>query len=161
MGAQVVATASTDEKLQLTQQLGADATINYTQADWPAQVRRATSDYGVDIVMDSVGGSIGRESLSLLAPRGKWIVYGALSAEGNALSFDQITQMIFNNQSVHGFSIYGFQNEIPEALSQLFDWVQAGKLRVVADHQFALSEAAQAHRAIEARQTTGKVVLIP
>ena len=161
MGARVIATASTDEKLQLTRQLGADATVNYTHADWAAQVRRTTDDYGVDVVMDSAGGRVGQESLSLLAPRGKWIVYGALSAEGNALSFDQITQMIFNNQSLHGFSIYGFQEEVPQALSQLFGWVQAAKLRVVTDHSFALSEAAQAHRAIEARQTTGKVVLIP
>ena len=160
MGAQIIATASTDEKLRLTQQLGADATVNYTQTDWVAQVHRATDDYGVDVVMDSVGGRIGRESLGLLAPRGKWIVYGALSAEGNALSFDQVTQMIFNNQSLHGFSIYGFQEEIPTALSQLLTWVQEGKLRTVVDYQFALSEAEKAHQAIEARQTTGKVVLV-
>ena len=69
--------------------------------------------------------------------------------------------MIFNNQSLYGFSIYGFQELIPAALQQLFAWVQEKKLHAVVNHQFALSEAAQAHQAIEARQTTGKVVLVP
>ena len=158
-GTQVIATASTDKKRQLAQQLGADATVDYTQADWTTDVRRVTHERGVDVIMDSVGGPIGKESLNLLAPRGQWIVYGTLSSEGNALSFEEITQLIFNNQSLHGFSIYGFQDEIPAALSQLFRWVQDQKLRVVVDHQFPLLEAAQAHRAIEARQTTGKVIL--
>ena len=160
--AYVIGTASTPEKLELIRQLGGDQAIDYNQSGWAAAVKAATGGPGADVILDSVGGNIGQESFGCLAPFGRLVVYGALSLDTNHLSAEQVTQLIFQNQSVTGFAIYGFTPEqIGAALGTLFGYLLEGRLQVVARHAFPLVEAAAAHRAIENRQTTGKVVLLP
>jgi NADPH2:quinone reductase len=161
-GGRVIGTASTGAKLELIGQLGGDQRIDYSQPGWVAAVKAATGGQGADVIFDSVGGDIGRQSFGCLAPFGRLVVYGALSLDTNHLSAEQVTQLIFQNQSVTGFAIYGFTPEqIGAALGTLFGYLLAGRLQVVARHAFPLVEAAAAHRAIENRQTTGKVVLLP
>lgn len=89
------------------------------------------------------------------------MLYGALSQETNFISQEQVMQLIFQNQSVTGFSLYSYSLDvIQEALGKLFTYLLEGRLKVVSQHAFPLVEAAAAHRAIEQRQITGKVVLL-
>ncbi|WP_046247122.1 quinone oxidoreductase family protein [Hymenobacter terrenus] len=158
---QVIATASTPTKLDLTRRLGADVAINYSDADWPAQVLAATNGQGVDTVLDSVSGTVGDQSLAVLAPFGRWVSYGAPSTSGTQIGAEQVMQMIFRNQSFVGFALYGITPErIQQALQVMFAYVGEGKLQVIVDQTFPLADAAVAHRAIEERRTTGKVLLV-
>ena len=156
-----VGTAGTEEKRDLVRSLGADQAVSYSQPDWVERVKEATGGRGVDVVLDSVNGSIGAERYRCLAPFGKLVLYGALSRETNPISPEQVMQLIFQNQSVTGFSLYSFSPDVIQgALGRLFAYLREGSLKVVARHAFPLVEAAAAHRAIEGRQTTGKVVLL-
>ncbi len=149
-------TASTGPKLDLIRELGSDEGIDYTQPGWVAAVKAATGGQGADVIFDSVGGSIGQESFRCLAPFGRLVVYGALSLDTNHLSAEQVMQLIFQNQSVAGFAIYGFTPpQIGAALGALFGYLLEGRLQIVAWHGFPLVEAA-AHRAIENRKRRAK-----
>ena len=158
----MIGTASTGAKLDLIRALGGDEAIDYTESGWVEAVKAATGGQGADVIFDSVGGSIGQESFGCLAPFGRLVVYGAMSLDTNHLSSELITRMIFQNQSVAGFAIYGFTpQQIGAALGALFGYLLEGRLQVVTRHAFPLVEAATAHQAIENRQTTGKVILLP
>jgi NADPH2:quinone reductase len=161
-GGRVIGTASTGAKLDLIRALGGDEAIDYTESGWVEAVKAATGGQGAEVIFDSVGGSIGQESFGCLAPFGRLVVYGAMSLDTNHLSSELITRMIFQNQSVSGFAIYGFTpQQIGAALGALFGYLLEGRLQVVTRHAFPLVEAATAHQAIENRQTTGKVILLP
>ncbi|GAB3220913.1 quinone oxidoreductase family protein [Spirosoma arcticum] len=157
----VIATASTDEKLALAHSLGADATINYSHADWPQQVKLASGNTGVAIILDAVGGDVFQRSLECLAPFGRLINYG--NSSGNPSSVN-VWQLTVPNQSVSGFYLGGYFRQprlIEEAYGFLFSHAAGGQLNVHIGQTLPLCEAAQAHRLLESRQTTGKVVLIP
>lgn len=155
-GARVIGTASTAAKLETVAQLGADATINYTGADWAEQVLAATGGKGVDLLIEMVGGEIGARNVELLAAGATMIVYGAASGEDFQIS---ALGLLGKNLTVRGYTLY---SESPETLAEftreLTAHVEAGRLRITV-REFPLAEAAAAHRAIEGRQTTGKVVL--
>lgn len=155
-GARVIGTASTAEKLQTVSSLGADVTVNYTEADWTEQVLAASASKGVDLLIEMVGGAIGRQNIRCLAAGGTMIVYGAASGEDFQIS---ALGLMAKNQTVKGYTLY---NETPESLEnftrELMSHVEAGRLQIMVQ-EFALADAAAAHRAIEGRQTTGKVVL--
>ncbi len=156
----VIGLASTDEKRAEVQRLGADAAIDYTQDGWPEQVKAATGGASVDIYLDASGDS--RGGLKPLAKGGYWIVYGAQSQSETALTGADLMGMVFGVQTIRGWNL----NEAPPetvgaALSQLIAWVADGRLSIIARDRFPLAQAAEAHRAIESRRTTGKVVLEP
>lgn len=155
-GARVLGTASSAEKLALVTSLGADVGINYTETDWFEQVLRATNGKGADLIIEMVGGEIGRQNLKCLAPLGTMIVYGAASGEDYQIS---PLGLLPKMQTVKGYTLMLESAENVAAYSQeLSDLVSAGQLQVSVQ-TFPLAEAAAAHAAIEGRQTTGKVVL--
>jgi NADPH2:quinone reductase len=159
-GAIVLATASSDDRLAKLADFGLDHGINYSQPDWVQQVRGLTGGNGVDLVVDSVGGSVLRGSIQCLRYRGRAITVG--SAGRDPQPFD-ISLLGAGNHSLTGVFL-GAEIVSPRAQAMVADLVAdvaAGRLRVLVDRTFPLSEAAAAHAYIESRQATGRVVLIP
>ncbi len=155
-GARVIGTASTTEKLTLVKELGADVAINYTEADWTKQVLAATEGKGVDLLIEMVGGEIGSRNVACLAAGGTMIVYGAASGEDFQIS---ALGLLGKNLIVRGYTLY---SETPDTLAtftgELMSHIEAKRLRIMVQ-EFPFADVAAAHRAIESRQTTGKVVL--
>lgn len=157
----VIGLASTEAKRAKVKELGADTALDYTQADWAAQVKAATGGNGADIFLDASGDNE-NGGLKPLAKGGHWVVYGAQSASEAGLSGAALQGMIFGGQTLRGYSLYEATPEaIAEALKQLVAWTGGGRLTIIAHDKFALADAAEAHRAIAERRTTGKVVLEP
>ena len=157
----VIGLASTDEKRAKVKELGADFAIDYTQEGWAEQVKSATGGKGADIFLDASGDNKGG-GVKPLARGGHWIVYGAQSSSDTGLSGADLLSMLFNAQTLRGWTLYEVPREtIGAALEQLIGWTLSGKLTIIAKDKFALADAAEAHRAIESRHTTGKVVLEP
>lgn len=156
-GARVIGTASTPEKLRLVENLGADAAFNYTEADWTEQVLAATGGNGVDLLIEMVGGEVGKQNVKLLAAGATMIVYGAASGRDFPVS---ALNLMSKNLTVRGYTLY---SETPATVEQftreLMSQVEGGRLQISVQ-EFALADAAAAHRAVEGRQTTGKVVLV-
>ena len=152
-GARVLTTASTDEKLQKARELGADETINYTQADWPKEVRRLTDRKGVDVVVEHTGAQTWPGSISSLKNNGRLVTCGATSGYD---ARTDLRQVFYRHLTLLG-SFMGSKAELLEAMK----FVRAGKIRAVVDRVLPLSEARQAHEAIEERAQFGKIVLKP
>jgi NADPH2:quinone reductase len=156
----VVATASTTQKRDLAAELGADACVDYTSADWWREVQAATGGCGADVILDAVGGDIGEQSLNCLAPFGRLVVYGV--ASGRLASYAG-SQLMHKNQSIAGYwltSRLAHDGSSAQVVPQLLELAGQGTIKSVVRHVFPLEEAAEAHRAISGRHTTGKVVLI-
>jgi NADPH:quinone reductase len=157
----VVALASSDEKLKLLKTLGADTAINYSDADWPEQVRRATDGSGVDVVLQMSSGSVGEESFKLAAPGGRIVIFGAQNYH-DTISTEQVRQLIWMNQTAAGFAFPALAPEqIAESLPSFLEIVRKGKVHIFAEHSFPLSQASIALEALLSRKTIGKVVLTP
>jgi NADPH2:quinone reductase len=156
----VIALASTPKKLELTQSLGADLAFNYQNQVWIDQVKEATGGKGIDIIYDSVGSAITRECFSALAPLGE-LVFAALNR--CQLTARDLETMFNRNQSIRGFALLPLLNAftLKDELSRLFDLAQSGALKVLVGGRYPLEQVAEAHRVLENRLTTGKVVLIP
>jgi NADPH:quinone reductase len=156
----VIGTASNAEKLDLVRRLGADAAINYTEQDWVEQVKNATGGRGTDIVLEMVGGTISEQSLQCLAPFGRMVVYGA--ASGQITQFSGI-QLMYKNQTIIGYwlaSQTSRPDRIAQAIMNVMQYLSNGKLEIIVGQTFPLEQAAEAHRAIAERRTTGMVVLL-
>jgi NADPH2:quinone reductase len=162
MGAsKIIATASNVEKLAVAKSLGADELINYTESDWAQKVKDATGGKGVDLILDSTGGEILRNSFSCLAPFGRLINCG--NSSGGSTSIDAFT-LINDNHILQGFglaSYFGKPDLMQETYQYLFSQAATGKLKVHIGQTFPLKDAAEAHRQMGNRKTTGKIVLIP
>ncbi|RJG42902.1 zinc-binding dehydrogenase [Mesorhizobium sp. DCY119] len=156
----VIAAASTQEKRDLARSLGADIPIDYTASDWAGRVRDATGGIGADIVYEFVGGALTRASLEALAPCGE-IVFGALGRFD--LDAADLEGMFNKNQSLRGFALLPLLTpaNLKSDLAELFEEAASGRLKVLQGVSYPLDQAAEAHKAIEERRTTGKVVLIP
>lgn len=152
----VIAAASTAEKRNFTCSLGADATVDYTKTDWAKEVR-------ADIIYESVGGAVTKASLEALAPLGQLVIYGALNIQEFQLGVPELLGLIFKNQSVTGFAVAPLLTpaSLREGLSELFELAVGGQLKVTIGGTYPLERVAEAHRALEDRRTTGKLVLVP
>lgn len=159
----VIALASTPEKRALTLGLGADAAVDYTAPGWTEQVLALTDGAGPDVVLESVGGAVTGAALSVLAPRGVMVVYGALNIQRFSLGVPELLQLIFQNQSVLGFALVTLltAETLRADLELLFRRARDGSLRTRIGGRFSLADAASAHRALQSRQTAGKLVLVP
>jgi NADPH2:quinone reductase len=161
-GAFVIGTASTDEKRKLAHEAGADETIDYTTQDFAAETKRITNGAGVNVVYDSVGKTTFDKSLDCLALRGMMALFGQSS--GPVLPFDpQILNRkgsLFLTRPTLNHYI-ATREELISRSDELLGWVQSGGLSVRIGAEFRLDQAADAHRALEARKTTGKVILVP
>jgi NADPH:quinone reductase len=161
-GAYVIGTASTPEKRALARDAGADDVIDYTTLDFTVETRRLTNGAGVHVVYDSVGKTTFDKSLDCLVPRGTMALFGQSS--GRVPPFDpQILNRkgsLFLTRPTLAHYILT-RDELEQRAKDLFDWVNRGLLHVHIGAEFPLSRAADAHAALEGRQTTGKVLLLP
>lgn len=158
---QVIAGASTQAKRDIALKLGADAAIDYTSAEWPREVRRLTGDRGVDIVLEMTGGPTLGQALDALGSFGRMVVYGFASGE---LAYVDPQRLTGPNQSVIGFFLGGFFKQpdlVKKTLAEIVDHIVQGRLALQVGAGFPLSRAQDAHRLIESRGSTGKVVLHP
>lgn len=158
----VIAAASTPEKLGFARSLGADVGVDYTRPGWVEEARAATGDAGPDIIYESVGGAVTSASLEALAPNGELVIYGALNIQSFELGVPELLGLIFKNQSVTGFAVAPLltSESVKTDLAELFRLAVDGKLRVTIGGTFPLERVAEAHRALETRRTTGKIVLV-
>ena len=159
-GATVLATASSDDRLERLREFGMDHGINYSDSGWVDAVRGATSGRGVDLVVDSVAGKVLAGSLQSLAYRGRCITVG--SAGRDPQPIDVSALMMGNNSLTGVFLGAEIVNErTREMIGRHIHDVAAGNLRVVVDRTFPLADAAAAHAYIESRLAVGRVVLVP
>ncbi len=159
----VIAMASSAEKLALARELGADAGVDYTQADWPEQVRAATEGAGPDLVFDASGGEIPGQCLALLAPFGRLVLYGPLSLADFRPESEALKALIFGNRTIAGFSLLPHlaPGRLAGELGELFRLAISGELRLLPGAIFPLAQASAAHAALESRRTAGKLLLLP
>jgi NADPH2:quinone reductase len=162
LGATVFGTVSTEEKARLAKQAGADEVILYTKTDFAAEVKRLTTGRGVHVVYDSVGQSTFEKSLDCLRPRGYLALFGQSS--GPVPPFDLASLAAKGSLFVTRPSLLDYMSDREELLQRandLFNWIDSGELKLRIDKTFPLAEVAEAHRQLEGRKTTGKVLLIP
>jgi NADPH2:quinone reductase len=161
-GARVIGTVSTQEKAALAKGAGADEVILYMEQDFEAEVKRLTDGKGAEVIYDSVGRDTFMKGLNCLKPRGYMVLYGQASGPVEPIDPQILNQKgsLFLTRPSLGYYIPTRQELLARA-NDLFDWMSAGELNVRVDRKFKLSEAAEAHHYMEARQTKGKVLLIP
>jgi NADPH2:quinone reductase len=162
IGARVIATVSTDEKAKLAREAGADEVILYTQSDFEVETKRLTGGKGVDVVYDSVGKTTFEKGLNVLRPRGMMVLFGGSS--GAVPPFDLITLSQKGSLFVTRPSLLNYiasREELVARSGAVFGMIAAGKLKLRIDHLYPLAEAQRAHRELEGRKTTGKLLLIP
>ncbi len=161
-GARVLATVGNDAKASLARAAGADAVCVYTRENFAAAARAFTEGRGVDVVYDGVGAATFEGTLDSLRPRGMFVSYG--NASGAVPPFSPLVLMqkgslFFTRPTVADYT--ATPAELQARAAELFAWVRAGTLRVTIGAVFPLAAAAEAHRALEGRQTTGKILLRP
>jgi NADPH2:quinone reductase len=157
----VIATASTQEKLDLARDLGADVLINYTEEDWPEKVREATEGNGADVILEMVGGDFPRKNLHCLNAFGRMVVYGAASGDRGSLV---PAALMKKNHVVAGFylpQIMSRPNLFGPSLEKILGWISSGDLKLTIGARYPLEQAQEAHEALEGRKTTGKIILNP
>jgi NADPH:quinone reductase len=159
-GATVLATASSDDRLARLVPFGLDHGIDYTKPDWVSAVRTASGGRGVDLVVDSVGGSILAGSVQCLTYRGRCITVGSAGRDPQPLD---VGLLAMGNHTLTGVFLGAeIANERTQAMiGRHVDDVAAGRLQVVVDRTYPLEEAAAAHAYLESRQAVGRVVLVP
>jgi NADPH2:quinone reductase len=161
-GARVLGTTSTEEKARLARAAGADEVILYTQQDFAAEAKRLTGGRGVQVVYDGVGKATFDKSLDALAPRGMMVLFGA--ASGPVPPFDPAVLNAKGSLYLTRPSLFHYiasREELMQRAGDVLGWIAAGRLRLYIGRELPLAEAAEAHRALEGRRTTGKVLLIP
>ena len=175
IGAEVFATAGTDEKVGIARRFGADHAVNYRKADFAGEVTRLTGGYGVDVVMDSVGGDVFRKGWQLLAEMGRYILYGVSSVTGKgalnrikAAAALSLMRPIFPpslmsaNKGIFGFNLGTLTGKgayFAEASREILQYYDEGVLRPVIGRVFPFDEIVAAHAFLQTRQSTGKVVV--
>ncbi len=162
IGARVIGTVSTEEKAQLAREAGADEIILYTQTDFEIETRRLTNGKGVDVVYDSVGKTTFEKGFNVLRPRGMMVLFGGSS--GAVPPFDPLALTSKGSLFLTRPSITHYiatREELESRAIALFGIIAAKKLRLRIEHIYPLAEAQRAHRDLEGRKTTGKLLLIP
>lgn len=161
-GATVIGTVSTEQKTQLAKNHGADHVIRYTEQDFVKETKNLTDNRGVDVVYDSVGKTTFFGSLDCLRPRGMMALFGQSSGP-----IGQIDPQILNQKGSLFLTRPSLAHYVsdPKELcwraSDLFQWIEQGKLKLQVHKVYRLEDAAEAHRDLESRKTTGKLLLKP
>jgi NADPH:quinone reductase len=162
LGVNVIGTVSSEEKAKLAREHGCTHTVIYTKEDFVARVKELTGGKGVPMVYDGVGKDTFMKSLDCLQPRGLLTLFGNASGPVDALN----TGLLAAKGSLYVtrptlMSYVGKREELVAAAKELFDHVLGGRIKIGARQSYALKDAAQAHRDLEARKTTGSTVLLP
>jgi len=162
LGARVITTVSTPEKAELSREAGASDVILYTQQDFEAEVKRLTNSKGVDVVYDSVGRTTFEGSLNCLRPRGLLALFGGSS--GPVPPFDLIQLSTKGSLFVTRPTLWHYvatRAELEWRAGDVMGWAAKGELKLRTEFVYPLTEAAQAQMDMEARKTTGKILLEP
>jgi len=161
-GARVLGTVGTPAKAELARGAGADEVILYTERDFEAEVGRLTGRAGVQVVYDSVGRDTFEKSLRCLAPRGMMVLFGQSSGPVPPFDPQALNRggSLFLTRPSLGHYV-ATRDELLARANEVFAWVREGKLTLRIGHELPLSRAAEAHRLLESRATTGKVLLDP
>lgn len=160
-GARAFGTVSTEQKAQLARDAGAEV-ILYTREDFAAEVKKRTRQEGVQVVYDSVGKTTFEKGLDCLAPRGMMVLFGQSSGPVSPVDPQVLNQKGSLFLTRPSLSVYtASREELSRRSSEVFEWIREKKLKVRIGAEFPLKDAAQAHRDLESRKTTGKVLLIP
>jgi len=162
LGARVIATAGSNEKAQLAREAGADECIVYTEADFETETRRLTAGRGVDVVYDGVGAATFEKGLNVLRPRGYMVLFGG--ASGAVPPFDLINlsqkgSLFVTRPTLAHYTLT--REELEQRSGEVLEMITNDELRLKIHKTYPLAEAAQAHRDLEGRKTTGKLLLIP
>jgi len=161
-GARVIGTVSTREKAELARDAGADEVIRYTEQDFEAEVKRLTNGAGLQVIYDSVGKTTFEKGLNCLAHRGMMVLYGQSSGPVGPFDPQVLSQkgslFLTRPTLVHYIAT---RAELVARAGELLGWIKQGTLKVRTDRELPLAQAAEAHRLLEGRKTTGKVLLIP
>jgi NADPH2:quinone reductase len=160
LGARVIATVGTEEKAKIAREAGADETILYRVENFAEVSRKLTGGAGVDVVYDSVGADTFDKSIDSLKPRGMMVSFG--NASGPVPPFSPLLlagkgSLYLTRPTLAAYIVT--REELEWRAGDLFKWIAAGKLSLRIDHVYPLAEAAQAHRDLESRKTSGKLVL--
>jgi NADPH2:quinone reductase len=161
-GARVIGTVSTEKKAALARAAGADEVILYTESDFVAETKRLTGGKGVEAVYDSVGKTTFEKGLDVLAPRGMMVLFGQSSGPAGPIDpqiLNQKGSIFLARPSL--FHYAASREELLARSGDVLSWVKDGSLPIHVDRTFPLAEAAAAHRALEARETSGKVLILP
>jgi NADPH:quinone reductase len=161
-GARVIGTVSTEEKAKLAREAGADEVILYTERDFAGEVKRLTGGRGLQVVYDSVGKDTFDRGFACLAPRGMMVLYGQSSGPVGPFDVAKLAaggSLFLTRPSLVSYT--ATRAELVQRAGEVLGWIRDGKLKLRTEFEFALKDAAEAHRALEGRRTTGKVLLIP
>jgi NADPH2:quinone reductase len=162
IGAHVIGTAGTEEKAKLAREAGADEVIVYATQDFEAETKRLTGGRGVHVVYDGVGKSTFEKGLNVLRPRGYMVLFGG--ASGPVAPFDPIVLAQKGSLFVTRPSLIHYvalREELEQRSGDVFAMIAAGKLKLRISQTYKLEEVQQAHRDLEGRKTTGKILLVP
>jgi NADPH:quinone reductase len=162
IGARAIGTVGTEEKAKLAREAGADEVILYTQQDFEVETKRLTENKGVHVVYDGVGKSTFEKGLNVLRPRGYMVLFGG--ASGAVPSFDPIALSQKGSLFLTRPSLVNYiatREELEQRSNDVLGSVAAGKLKLRIGHVYKLQEVQQAHRDLEGRKTTGKILLEP
>jgi NADPH2:quinone reductase len=161
-GARVIGTVSTEEKARLAREAGAAEVILYTTQDFEAEVKRLTGGTGVNVVYDSVGKTTFDKGFDCLRPRGVMALYGQSSGPVGPFDLQVLNakgSLFVTRPSLNHHIIT--RDELLQRAGDVLGWIRDGRLKMRMETDFALKDVAEAHRALESRKTTGKVLLIP
>ncbi len=169
LGAGLIIGATTStEKATFVKTLGADHIVDQSQSNWAEEVFNITEGRGVDVVLEMGGRETFLPSLRILAPFGRLVVYGMSSRDPLYFDDESIMRLFYKpslNQSLHVFNLgiwFGMRPQVAaQAMGDLIGYVATGQVQVQTHHQLPLSQAAEAHRMIETRRATGKIILKP
>ena len=161
-GARVIGTVSTAAKAELAHEAGADEVVLYTERDFEEEVKRLTGGAGVQVVYDSVGQTTFAKGLNCLVRRGMMVLYGQSSGPVAPLDLQVLSQkgsLFATRPTLHHYVVT--RAELLARAGEVMTWVRAGRLKLRVGGEFALAQAGEVHRQLEARRTTGKLLLIP
>jgi NADPH:quinone reductase-like Zn-dependent oxidoreductase len=175
LGAEIFGTAGSEQKTALARSYGSDHVFDYTKVDFEKRIRVLTRSYGVDVVMDSVGGEVFRKSWQLLAPMGRYVLYGVSAVTGKgalsrlkAAAVFSLMRPIFPpsllsaNKGIFGFNLGLLTDKdayFREAVTDLLRWHARGVLKTLIGRVFSFDEIVEAHRFLQGRESVGKVVV--
>jgi len=161
IGARVIGTVSTEEKARLARDAGADEIIQYTTSDFETETRKLTDGKGVDVIYDSVGKTTFEKGLNVLKPRGYMVLFGGSSGAVPPFDLIQLSQKgslyVTRPTLVHYFAT---REELELRSQAVFGMIKASTLKLRIEHTYPLGKAPQAHRDLESRKTTGKLLLL-
>jgi NADPH:quinone reductase len=162
LGARVIGTAGTPEKAQLARDAGADEVILYRDQDFGEETKRLTDGKGVHVIYDGVGKDTFDKDLEILRPRGYLVLFGGSSGAVPPFDLIKLSQKgsLFITRPTLAHYI-ATRQELEQRANDVLGWIASGKLKLRIEHTYPLSDAAQAHRDLEGRKTTGKLLLLP